>query len=242
MRRTTAFLFTTALVGASLFVAAGPAQAHGYISSPPSRQALCAQGVVKGCGDIVYEPQSVEAAKGSRLCSGGNPRFPVLDDASKNWPATAVGESVTFAWTLTARHSSSNWQYFVGGTRVAVFEDGGRIPNATVSHTVDLSAFSGRQTVLAVWSIADTPNAFYSCIDLNVGGDPDPGPTPSVTATPEPTPSVTTPATTAQWATYTPYAIGQRVTYNGRTYTCRQAHTALPGWEPAKTLALWLPA
>jgi chitin-binding protein len=36
-----------------------------------------------------------------------------------------------------------------------------------VTHTVDLQA-SGRQTVLAVWNIADTPNAFYACIDLNI--------------------------------------------------------------------------
>ncbi|MCW2641364.1 MAG: hypothetical protein JWP76_3670, partial [Dactylosporangium sp.] len=28
---------------------------------------------------------------------------------------------------------------------------------------------SGRQKVLAVWNIADTTNAFYSCIDLQVG-------------------------------------------------------------------------
>jgi chitinase len=31
------------------------------------------------------------------------------------------------------------------------------------------------------------------------------------------------------------------VTYNGANYECRQAHTSLPGWEPAAVLALWLP-
>jgi chitinase len=35
--------------------------------------------------------------------------------------------------------------------------------------------------------------------------------------------------------------VGQIVTYQGRRYSCRQAHTSLPGWEPATTLALWLP-
>ena len=29
-------------------------------------------------------------------------------------------------------------------------------------------------------------------------------------------------------------------TYNGVTYQCRQAHTAIPGWEPPNVPALWL--
>ena len=56
-RRVTLPLLTVATVGASLFVAVAPAAAHGYISSPPSRQANCARGAVANCGDIVYEPQ-----------------------------------------------------------------------------------------------------------------------------------------------------------------------------------------
>jgi chitin-binding protein len=28
---------------------------------------------------------------------------------------------------------------------------------------------SGRQKLLAIWNIADTANAFYSCVDLQVG-------------------------------------------------------------------------
>src|SRR3954454_12283369 len=103
MRRTiTLPLATLATVVASLAVMA-PAQAHGYISAPPSRQALCAAGTVTGCGAIQFEPQSVEAPKGSKKCSGGNTSFSVLDDNSRNWPATTVGRSTTFNWTLTAR-------------------------------------------------------------------------------------------------------------------------------------------
>src|SRR5258708_1063390 len=55
-------------------IPAGSASAHGYIDSPPSRQAQCAQGLL-ACGDIKYEPQSVEGPKGLRSCSGGNARF-----------------------------------------------------------------------------------------------------------------------------------------------------------------------
>src|SRR5438105_5064156 len=79
-----------------LTLSVAPASAHGYVSSPPSRQALCAQGTVQNCGEIQYEPQSVEGPKGLTSCSGGNARFAELDDESKGWPATTVGTSLTF--------------------------------------------------------------------------------------------------------------------------------------------------
>src|SRR4051794_7374914 len=97
-RRTLLPVLTVAAVVVSLFVAVSPASAHGYISSPPSRQANCARGAVANCGDIIYEPQSVEAPKGSMACNGNGSRFAVLNDNSKGWPYAAVGSSVTFSW------------------------------------------------------------------------------------------------------------------------------------------------
>lgn len=41
------------------------------------------------------------------------------------------------------------------------------------------------------------------------------------------------------WAPNTAYAVSDTVTYNGSTYTCRQAHTSLVGWEPSNVPALW---
>ena len=150
-------------------LASGVAQGHGWVQSPPSRQDACATGAVKDCGAIQYEPQSVEGPKGLQSCSGGNQSFAELDDDSKGWKATPVGTNVTFNWKLTARHATSTWEYFVGGKRVAVFDDGGKQPGATVTHNVDLGGVSGKQKVLAVWNIADTANAFYACVDLDVG-------------------------------------------------------------------------
>lgn len=147
---------------------AGTAMAHGYVSSPASRQAQCAVGTVS-CGAIQWEPHSVEGPKGLTSCSGGNGRFAELDDDSKGWQVTPVGNSVDFTWTITARHSTSTWEYFAGGERVAVFDDGGAQPPSSVTHNVDLSSVSGEQKLLAVWNIADTANAFYACIDVNVG-------------------------------------------------------------------------
>ncbi|MBB6122057.1 lytic polysaccharide monooxygenase auxiliary activity family 9 protein [Nocardiopsis algeriensis] len=146
---------------------AGAASAHGYISSPMSRQAQCAAGMVP-CGGIQWEPQSVEGPKGLTSCSGGNARFSELDDDSRGWHVTQVGTSQTFTWRLTAMHATATWEYFIGGQRVAVFDDGGARPGEIVQHTVDLSGYSGRQKILAVWNVADTANAFYACVDVDV--------------------------------------------------------------------------
>jgi predicted carbohydrate-binding protein with CBM5 and CBM33 domain len=226
---------------ASTVVIAGPAQAHGYISSPPSRQANCAQGRVPNCGPIVYEPQSVEGPKGLRNCHANLSQFAQLSDESKPWPAASAGTTVTFSWTLTARHATSTWEYYIGNTRVALFNDGGRQPGATVSHTVNLSGFGGRQRLLAIWNIADTPNAFYNCVDLQIGGGgtPSPTPTPTVTPTPTPTPTSSPPPTGGTWRAGVAYAVGAQVTYGGATYRCIQAHTSLTGWEPPNVPALW---
>jgi chitin-binding protein len=219
-RRITLPLLTVAALLASLFVAVTPAQAHGYISSPPSRQAMCAQGRVANCGDIVYEPQSVEAPKGSMQCNGGGSRFGVLNDNSRDWPATSVGQSVTFNWILTARHATSTWEYFVGGTRIAVFDDGGRQPGATKSHTVSLGGRTGRLTVLARWNVADTPMAFYACVDLQVGGgggEPPPPPPPTCGSA---------------WSAGAVYTGGAVVSHNGRRW---QAQWWTQGEEPGTT-------
>lgn len=133
-RRVILPLVVAGTVGSALAVA-GPAQAHGYVSGPPSRQALCAQHRVPDCGEIVWEPQSVEGPKGLRSCHGGNARFAVLNDDNRGWPATSVGGTVTFTWTNTARHATRDWEYFIGDTRIAVFDGGGQQPGSTVTHT-----------------------------------------------------------------------------------------------------------
>ncbi|MET7963793.1 lytic polysaccharide monooxygenase [Micromonospora zamorensis] len=244
-RRMTIPLVAAGAVAATLTVAA-PAQAHGYVSAPPSRQALCAQGRVPDCGQIKYEPQSVEGPKGLRSCNAGISQFAVLNDDNRGWPATSVGSSLTFTWVNTARHATSNWEYWIGNTRVGVVNGNNQQPGATVSHNVNLGGFSGRQKILAVWNISDTANAFYSCIDVQIGGggsNPTPTPTPTTSPTPRPTPTATPttpPAPGGSWTTGRAYQVGEQVTYGGATYRCRQAHTAIPGWEPPNVPALWL--
>ncbi|MEV7007494.1 lytic polysaccharide monooxygenase auxiliary activity family 9 protein [Streptosporangium sp. NPDC051022] len=157
------------LVSAPLAVTlspASPASAHGWITSPPSRQDMCANKKVTGCGGLEYEPQSVEAPKGSRLCSGGS-RWKVLDNESKGWPTTTVSSTVTFQWRLSAAHRTSTWQYYVDGTLFKTFNQGNTQPPSNISHSLS-GLPSGRHKILAVWNVADTGNAFYNCVDLQV--------------------------------------------------------------------------
>ncbi|GAB4188735.1 MAG: hypothetical protein OHK0022_00790 [Roseiflexaceae bacterium] len=67
-------------------------------------------------------------------------------------------------------------------------------------------------------------------------------PTRTPTATPTRTPTATptaTPTGAPAWTAGTSYQVGNLVTYGGKTYRCRQAHTALTGWEPPNVPALW---
>lgn len=234
---------------------AGQAGAHGYISTPGSRQAQCARGVVP-CGPVKYEPQSVEGPKGLRSCSGGLPQFGDLDDDSKPWRAAAVGNRVDFTWTFTARHATTGFEYFLGGKRIAAVDGGGKQPPASVVHSVDLGGAKGRQKLLAVWTIADTPRAFYSCVDLDIrGGDgrydpPEAKPgDPPITQHPANAPkSRVQPSTTSttyrsanprEWQPNTAYGLNEETTYAGKRYRIIQRHTSLSGWEPPATPALW---
>ncbi|CCH30819.1 lytic polysaccharide monooxygenase [Actinosynnema sp. NPDC047251] len=224
-------------------VSAGTANAHGYITSPPSRQANCAAGKVSNCGDIIYEPPSVEGPKGQQNCHGGDARWAPLNDDRKAWPAASVGDNVTFNWLITANHSTSTWQYWVGGSKIAEFNDHGRQPGRTVQHAVSLGGRTGRIKLLAIWNIADTAMAFYNCVDLQVGpGGPGPTTTPTTTTTTTTQPTTTTtttPPVTGPWAAGVTYPAGSQVTYGGSSFRCIQGHTSLTGWEPPNVASLW---
>jgi chitin-binding protein len=211
LRRRLAVL-AAALLAAPLItviVSASPASAHGWVTSPPSRQDQCATGVVANCGSIQYEPQSVEAPKGSRNCSGGNSNFTVLDQENKGWRVTNISSSTTFTWRNTAMHRTLNWQYYVDGNLHQTFTNGNAQPPQVVNHNVT-GLPSGRHKVLAVWNIYDTAMAFYACVDVTVGGGGG-GPT-----TPPPTGSCG-----AAWSASAVYTGGMTVSHKSRKYTAR---------------------
>ncbi|GAA0805233.1 lytic polysaccharide monooxygenase [Spirilliplanes yamanashiensis] len=222
LRRRLAVL-ATALLTAPFIVAvlpASPASAHGWITNPPSRQDQCATRSVADCGSIQYEPQSVEAPKGSRSCSGGT-GFTVLDNNNHGWRVASIGSSASFTWRNTAMHRTLNWQYYVDGNLHQTFSGNAAQPPQTVTHNVT-GLPGGRHTVLGVWNIYDTPMAFYACVDVNVGGggsQPPPPPPPP-------------PACGAAWSPSAVYTNGMTVSHRGRAWT---AQWWTQGEEPGTT-------
>ena len=198
--RTKAKLYAAVLgltTAGAFVLSTGGASSHGYTDLPISRQKLCANGTVPNCGDIQWEPQSVEGPKGfpasgpadGRLCSGNNTRFGQLDSprtpSGGAWPATKVngGQSYTFRWQFTAMHATTDFKYYVtkqgwnqnraltradlNTTPFLTVPYGGQRPPSTLSHSGTLpTGLSGHHVILAVWTVADTGNAFYACSDV----------------------------------------------------------------------------
>ncbi|MFC0602070.1 lytic polysaccharide monooxygenase auxiliary activity family 9 protein [Streptomyces palmae] len=193
--RITKAVLGLSLATASVLAFGGSAYSHGYTDSPISRQKLCANGTVKDCGPIQWEPQSVEGPKGfpsrgpadGTICSGGHPEFAQLDDPrGGNWPTTKVtaGQDYTFRWQFTAPHATTDFRYFITrngydpsqpitranleSTPFLTLPYNGKQPPMTLTHTGRLpSGKSGHHVIVAVWTIADTANAFYACSDVS---------------------------------------------------------------------------
>ncbi|WP_443255991.1 lytic polysaccharide monooxygenase [Xenorhabdus sp. IM139775] len=173
---------------------AEPNSNHGYIDTPPSRALLCQKGINKNCGSIMYEPQSVEGPKGfpqggppdGQIASGGVSQFKQLNEQSAGrWHHVTINKGINqFKWTITARHSTTSWQFFITKpdwdpnkplTR-AQFDlkpfcehfDHGKKPDKVVSINCDVPERSGYHVILGVWTIADTDNAFYQVIDADI--------------------------------------------------------------------------
>ncbi|MEU1348146.1 lytic polysaccharide monooxygenase auxiliary activity family 9 protein [Streptomyces sp. NPDC005775] len=192
-KKTGAALVGLAIASVSMF-ATSSASSHGYTDNPISRQKLCANGTVTGCGNIQWEPQSVEGPKGfpaagpadGAICSAGHGEFAQLDDPrGGNWPATHVtaGQGFSFRWQFTARHATSDFRYYITKdgwdptkplTRAALESQpfmtvpyGGKQPPATLTQQGTIpTQKTGKHIILSVWNVADTANAFYSCSDV----------------------------------------------------------------------------
>ncbi|MGP2436853.1 lytic polysaccharide monooxygenase auxiliary activity family 9 protein [Streptomyces sp. JW3] len=124
-----------------------------------------------------------------QICSANNTRFAQLDapktPGGTAWPTTKVtgGQNYTFRWQFTAMHSTSDFSYYVTKpgwnqnhnlarsdlnlTPFLTVPYGGKQPPATLSHSGALpTGLSGHHVIVAVWTVADTANAFYACSDV----------------------------------------------------------------------------
>lgn len=186
-----------------IIVFSGKALAHGYIDSPSSRADLCAKGVNKKCGFIIYEPQSLEAHKGFPAAGPADGKiasadgaFPELDQQSATrWSKVSITPgTTTFHWTIEANHATTSWKYYITKqnwnpdepltrasfdlTPFCSVEYKGKQPPHSYSDTCEVPSRTGYQVILAVWEIADTANAFYNVIDVDFGGGSPVDPTP----------------------------------------------------------------
>lgn len=175
--------------------------AHGFISEPPSRAYACSLGQNVDCGDVEYEPQSLEAPTGfpnsgpadGKMGSAGSARFTPLDEQTAvRWKKVSMkpGDN-TFTWKFTAAHPVNNWRYYITKqdwdpnqplTR-ASFDlnpfckiDGKMaMPQTITSKSCNVPNRTGYQVILGVWEVADTPNSFYNLIDVDFSGSEETG-------------------------------------------------------------------
>ncbi|MEU5687477.1 chitin-binding protein [Streptomyces venezuelae] len=124
-----------------------------------------------------------------KICSAGIAGFDQLNSPKAPnggaWPTTKVsgGQNYTFRWQFTARHRTTDFKYYItkqgwddskAVTRSALETTpflnvpyNSQQPPATLSHSGTIpGGRSGHHVIVAVWTVADTANAFYACSDV----------------------------------------------------------------------------
>ncbi|MET8335220.1 M28 family peptidase [Streptosporangium canum] len=117
-----------------------------------------------------------------------------------------------------------------GNTQAVTLSASGLPAGATASFS-PANINSGQSSAVTIATSASTPTGTYT-VNLNADG-----------ASADRSATFTLTVGGGQggttWQTWTLYAAGDTVTYNGVSYRCLQGHTSLPGWEPPNVPALW---
>ncbi|RDI24651.1 lytic polysaccharide monooxygenase auxiliary activity family 9 protein [Lentzea flaviverrucosa] len=189
-----------------------------------------------------------------KLCSAGRDKYRGLDLQRADWPAKRVSPGpLTVTYHASAPHSNSNFEFYItrdgwNPTQPLRWSDlvhiqtfNGQNPSTFTNWTLNIPNRSGRHVLYSIWQrVVGSNEAFYTCSDVDFGGGTTNPPTTTTTTTQPPTTTTTTqPPAGGTWAAGTTYSVGNRVTYNGVNYECQLAHTAISGWEPPATPALW---
>ena len=131
-----------------------------------------------------------------QLCSGGDPTFRGLDLARADWPTTSIAPdsdgSAQFVFRATAPHSTLSMEFYVthdgyDSTQPLAWLNLQPQPFCTVTNPILENGRynircplpndkTGKHLIYHIWQRADSPEAFYTCIDVefinNGGGDP----------------------------------------------------------------------
>lgn len=176
--------------------------AHGYLVN--SRAHMCGLGSNTNCGQIQWEPQSVEGpdrypesgpADGTIAAAGSASWSPLNEQNLGRWGKNNLRSgSHTFQWQFTAPHASRDIRYWItkanwnpnGPISRSQFEalpfcqfnydNKPPVPSTSVraNHTCTLPQRSGYHLILSVWDVADTTASFYSVMDANFESGPPP--------------------------------------------------------------------
>ncbi len=170
-----------------------------YLQGPespahPSCQALIATSGTQTLYDWMGVNQANAAGQhenvvpNGQLCSGGNSAFAGLDLARDDWQAQAISADADgryqFQFYGTAPHATQDWIFYVTrpGWDPTVplawsdLDEFCRLGNVALGagnlYSLDcpLPQRSGRHLIYNVWQRSDSPEAFYTCIDVEFSG------------------------------------------------------------------------
>jgi len=165
-----------------------------FLENPESPDsAVCKAVVAQGGTQPLYDWNEVNIANADgrhrsiipdgKLCSAGRSKYAALDMARNDWAATNVpsGGQFTFRYRVTAPHRGF-FEFFVtrngyNPTQPLRWADLEATPFLRVDQPVAQNGFytvtgrlpakSGRHLIYAIWQRTDSPEAFYSCSDVN---------------------------------------------------------------------------
>jgi len=168
-----------------------------YAENPESPKSdACKAAVAAGGTQALYDWNGIrigdangrhqELIPDGKLCSANNEEFKGLDLARADWPATSVHSGAyTFKYRVTAPHKGTFKVYvtkagYDPAKPLAWSDLDLEHPVATATDPAPSGGFytfsgtlparSGKQLLYAVWQRSDSPEAFYSCSDVNFGG------------------------------------------------------------------------
>eukprot|EP01061_Rhynchopus_euleeides_P011238 TRINITY_DN207_c0_g2_i1.p2 TRINITY_DN207_c0_g2~~TRINITY_DN207_c0_g2_i1.p2 ORF type:complete len:356 (+),score=108.32 TRINITY_DN207_c0_g2_i1:60-1127(+) len=184
-----------------VLMCAASAAGHGWVTEPASRAQLCSRavGVNKNCGQVMYEPYSLEGKDGwplnggpadGDLGGGGTSanRFPELNEQSPTrWEKVNVRSGPTkFTWSFSTAHLTADYRYYMTKqdwnpsaplgrdsfvlTPFCIIDGKRQTPPSTTSHECVVPPRTGYQVILAKWDVGDTSNSFYNVIDVMMDG------------------------------------------------------------------------
>ncbi|ABS74117.1 MULTISPECIES: lytic polysaccharide monooxygenase auxiliary activity family 9 protein [Bacillus] len=147
-------------------------------------------------GSVIDNPQSVEGPKGfpaagppdGRIASanGGSGQidFGLDKQTADYWVKQNIrGGFNTFTWYYTAPHATSKWHYYITKKNwnpnkplsrdefelIGTVNHDGSKADTNLTHKIFVPTDrSGYHVILGVWDVADTSNAFYNVIDVNL--------------------------------------------------------------------------